>query len=125
MSYKELAIKILAMTTQQENISIVIVDPAIVGKRNDQTGVTGKEELEKWGLRIEGGDNSRVEGWLTVRKYLQPFEDPNTKEVTSMLKITSNCSNLIRTLPEQQHDKTNVEDMDSKLEDHACDALRY
>jgi len=125
MSYKELAIKILAMTTPQENISIVIVDPAIVGKRNDQTGVTGKEELEKWGLRIEGGDNSRVEGWLTVRKYLQPFEDPNTKEVTSMMKITSNCSNLIRTLPEQQHDKTNVEDMDSKLEDHACDALRY
>lgn len=124
MSYKELAIKIQAMTTQDEKISVTIVDPAIVGKR-EQNWVTGKEELEKWGLRVEGGDNSRVEGWLTVRKYLKPYEDPNTKEITSSLKITSNCVNLIRTIPEQQHDKSNVEDMDTHGEDHWPDALRY
>lgn len=45
--------------------------------------------------------------------------------MTAALKITSNCSNLIRTLPSLVHDKTNVEDIDTKLEDHAADGLRY
>lgn len=125
MSYKEVAIRIKVLTTDKEKVDVVIVDPAIIGKRNESTGVTGKEEMEKEGLNIEGAKNARVDGWLTVRKYLQPFEDVNTKEITTVLKITSNCVNLIRTLPEQQHDKSNVEDMDTTGEDHACDALRY
>jgi len=41
------------------------------------------------------------------------------------LKIFSNCINLIRTLPTIPYAKNNAEDVDTKTDDHAYDALRY
>ena len=41
------------------------------------------------------------------------------------LRIVSTCTNLIRTLPTLPLSKTNSEDVDTKAEDHAYDALRY
>ena len=41
------------------------------------------------------------------------------------LKIFSSCVHLIRTLPALTYDKTKVEDVDTKQEDHAYDAVRY
>lgn len=81
--------------------------------------------MREAGLQIFKADNSRIDGWLTVRNCLQPFTDPNTGMVKATLQITESCPNLIRTLPMQQHDKRNPEDLDSKLEDHAPDGLRY
>jgi hypothetical protein len=43
----------------------------------------------------------------------------------SRLKIFNTCTNLIRTLPSLPMSKTNSEDVDTKAEDHAYDALRY
>ena len=40
-------------------------------------------------------------------------------------QITSNCVNLIRTLPELVHDELHNEDVDSDSEDHAGDSTRY
>ena len=40
-------------------------------------------------------------------------------------KIFKTCTNLIRTLPTLPLDKTNPEDIDTKADDHAYDALRY
>lgn len=42
-----------------------------------------------------------------------------------MLQIFSNCTNLIRTLPNLPLDKHNSEDVDTDSEDHAYDAARY
>jgi len=42
-----------------------------------------------------------------------------------LLYIMDNCKNLIRTLPIMQYDKTKPEDLDTKLEDHALDTMRY
>jgi hypothetical protein len=42
-----------------------------------------------------------------------------------MLQVFDTCRNLIRTLPALPHSSTNPEDVDSKAEDHAYDALRY
>ena len=41
------------------------------------------------------------------------------------LRIFSTCTNLVRTLPTIPLSKTNSEDVDTKAEDHAYDALRY
>ena len=41
------------------------------------------------------------------------------------LTIFNTCANLIRTLPTLPLDKTDPEDVDTKAEDHAYDALRY
>ena len=41
------------------------------------------------------------------------------------IRIFSNFNNLIRTLPTLPISKNNPEDVDTKAEDHAYDALRY
>jgi hypothetical protein len=41
------------------------------------------------------------------------------------LKIFDNCFNLVRTLPLMRHAHSNPEDLETRDEDHAVDALRY
>ncbi len=125
LTYEMLAKKIQEMTTEDEDCRPVIVDPAIVAKPSEETGTSGGDILKKAGLKVKGADNARLKGWMTVRNYLRTFKDPNTNELTAKLKISSNCANLIRTLPEQIHDDTNVEDLYTKGEDHAVDTVRY
>jgi len=66
---------------------------------------------------------SRARGWQRLREYFQnalqsPPEGPG-------LYITANCSNLLRTLPLAERDKGNPDDIDSHIEDHLLDTLRY
>ena len=49
--------------------------------------------------------------------------DKNTGE--PKLKIFNTCRNLLRTFPLLPTDKNNPEDVDTDVEDHAYDALRY
>lgn len=72
------------------------------------------------------GKNSCLHGKLEVhrRLALQPDpKDPEKKKPT--LFIFSNCVNLIRTLPMLPTDPSKPEEVDTKAEDHAYDALRY
>ena len=41
------------------------------------------------------------------------------------MRVFNTCTNLVRTLPTLPISKTNSEDVDTKTEDHAYDALRY
>jgi len=124
-TYKQLALKILANTPEDEDIHTCIVDPAIVNKSSETSWSTGEQEMRSVWLRISGADNNRIKWRNNVRQYLNIYEDPNSKEMTAMLKICSNCKNLIRTLPMLQHDERNVEDLNTKQEDHSADAVRY
>jgi hypothetical protein len=67
------------------------------------------------------GPGSRVAGWNMVRTALSVGAGGNPPR----LRVFSNCVNLVRTLPAMVHDKLKPEDLDTKAEDHACDALRY
>jgi len=92
-----------------------IVDPSIIGSKDPSSGMTADDEMMAEGLKIYGADNSRVNGWNLVRKLLHEKK----------LFICDNCLNLVRTLPQMIHDRINVEDLNTKGEDHAVDALRY
>jgi hypothetical protein len=59
-------------------------------------------------------------GWDQVRARLKGDADGDP-----MLFVFSSCRQLIRTLPVMQHDDNNPEDLNSDMEDHACDELRY
>lgn len=124
-TYFQLALQIKAMTKASEKIDAMVVDPAIVNKPSETTWTSGADEFKRAWFKIIPADNARISGWQVMRSCLQPFEDANTGEVDCRLKITSNCSNLIRTLPMLIHDKTDVEDIDTTQEDHAADGLRY
>lgn len=77
-TYKQLTLRIKAMTPSNEKIDKVIVDPAIVNKRSETTGTSGSDEMKKAGLNVVGADNARVKGWQIMRQAMEPFQDPNT-----------------------------------------------
>jgi hypothetical protein len=76
------------------------------------------------GCRFRPSDRSpgsRISGKIEIHKRLMVDED--TEE--PRLRIFENCPNLIRQLNSLPLDKNNPEDVDTKAEDHAYDALRY
>ena len=124
-TYKQLGLRIKAMTGKDEKIDLYICDPAIINKKSETSGITGGQSLSKVGVNVKPAINDRIDGWQVVRGYMQAQIDPNSGELESMIEITQNCENLIRTLPELIHDETNVEDLNTHGEDHSADALRY
>jgi len=106
-----------------------VVDPSM-SRQSVQTGLSSIDVLEGMGFgfnvgEIESANNDRQEGWRVMRNYLghRPFEEP-------MLKIFDSCIELIRTLPQMIYydSKTGEgkkDDLDSSMEDHAVDAVRY
>ena len=65
---------------------------------------------------------SRISGKLEIHKRLKVSND---KKKEPGLRIFSTCRNLIRTLPILPLDESNPEDINTDVEDHAYDALRY
>lgn len=126
MSYDQFAARIKALTPETEKIDFMVCDPAALNKESDDTRHTLAKAFKSAGLPIcKEAQNDRIDGWNTVRKYIQPYQDAETKKQTTLLTIFTNCENLMRTIPEQIHDATVVEDLDTNGEDHAVDALRY
>lgn len=88
------------------------------------------------------GENRRISGWDQVRGLLrgrciervtETIQLPNgedEEQVVSeiwepMLYVTENCTELIRTLPIQERDETDYEDVETTGEDHVVDEVRY
>lgn len=66
------------------------------------------------------GDNARIPGKMQVHYHLA-----FSKEGEPLLQVFNTCKHLIRTLPNLTYDDSNVEDVNSDMEDHGYDALRY
>ena len=85
------------------------------------TGPSIAETMIRNGTRWIPADKNRIPGKIELHRRLAV--DERTDE--PKLKIFSTCTNLIRTLPTIPLSKTNSEDVDTKADDHAYDALRY
>ena len=94
-----------------------VADPSIW---DGSRGISAAEEAEKHQLWFEKGINDRIAGWMQVRERLKFDENGYPK-----LYIFDTCKDAIRTIPLMMYDKHNVEDLDTDLEDHYCDSLRY
>lgn len=103
-----------------EYFSMSVGDPSMFNNTAG-TGTTVAGQYQTNGVIITKAKNQRVGGWQNTRRYLAP----SPIDQVIRLKIFDNCVNLIRTLPMMRHDKMNPEDLDTKDEDHAVDALRY
>ncbi len=106
-----------------EYIRYGILDSSTWARRGD-AGPSIAETMIKEGCKWRPSDRSprsRVAGKLELHKLLTKDIDTGQPK----LKIFSNCTNLIRTLPMLPIDKNNPEDVDTHAEDHAYDALRY
>ena len=106
-----------------EYIRYGVLDSSTWANRGD-IGPSIAETMIKEGCRWRPSDRSprsRVSGKIEIHKRLKINEDTGEPN----LYILNNCKNLLRTLPMLPLDKSNSEDVDTKAEDHAYDALRY
>ena len=104
---------------ENETIHTYFADPAIFSKGAGGTGESIAELMQKIGCLWRPADNQRVLGWQQIRYRL------HGRDGEPLIYIFNSCKHLIRTLPIMQYDKTRAEDLDTKLEDHAVDTLRY
>ena len=104
----------------KEGVTDMVADPALWSKESgDDLAVI--EYFEQAGFRTVRGYNARVPGWLAIHERLKQ----NDENGRPLLQIFSVCYNTIRTIPLLTPDKNHPEDIDTKIEDHLADALRY
>ena len=96
---------------------IGVADPAIW---QTQTGESIADTASRLGIFFSQGDNKRIAGWMQVHNRLH-FD----KYGRPMLYFFNTCKDMIRTLPLMQYSETVPEDLDTDLEDHEADQLRY
>jgi phage terminase large subunit len=90
----------------------------------NQHGESIADTYESEGLYCDQASKNRLNGKDRVHKWLKVLKD-HTGVDYSRLRVFKSCSNLIRTLPALPLDDKHIEDVDTKAEDHAYDALRY
>ena len=131
--YKELYKPNLIVSSAAEAINAmtnenIVTDyaPPDLWNRNRDTGKSTADIFAENGQFLTKADNNRISGWLAVHEWLKVFTDEQGQP-TSKLKIFSNCTNLIRTLPALQHDDKNPNDVANEPHEltHIPDALRY
>lgn len=94
-----------------------IADPAIF---DASRGESIAETAAKYGIYFTPGDHERIPGWMQVHYRLQ-FDEQGYPR----MYIFDTCKAAIRTLPLMMHSETHPEDVDTKLEDHCPDEIRY
>lgn len=82
-------------------------------------GASIAERMAKVGARFRQADNSRINGWDQMRQRLEGIDGE------PMLYFFETCLDSIRTIPLLQHDENRPEDLDSTMEDHCADSVRY
>ena len=108
-----------------------IYAPPDLWNRNRDTGKSTAELFSEGGIIFSKAGNDRESGWLTVKEWIKPrkIRHEQTGELIegSDLYIFSNCTNLIRCLPQLQHDEKNPNDVATEPHEitHITDALRY
>ena len=129
--YRELYMKGLVgselgdMITELERPDVRSVPGVLDGAAWSQTGggykgPTVGEVLTRQGHKLRRADKNRVAGKVQVHERLAIAHSGRPK-----MQIFSSCPNLIRELQALPTDKNNPEDVDTKAQDHAYDALRY
>ncbi len=104
---------------------IYIAPPDMWNRRQD-TGKSVAELFLDYGIPLFKASNDRVQGWYSLKEWLHPRID-EFGERRPKLRIFSNCTEVIRTLPALVFDSRNPNDVGDKVHEytHAADALRY
>lgn len=102
------------------------LDPSAF-KTDTHGGNTIAQDLFEAGVGWYEGNNTRKQGWKEIRSRL--MERGGLSGNIPGLRVTRRCRNLIRTLPNltapENEGAGDMDDIDTKQEDHAADALRY
>ena len=122
--------KIKEMTPKSEKIKIMYAPPDLWNRRQD-TGRNAIDIFAEHGLYFVKAKNDRVLGWYNLKEWLKVYQskDEQTGEPRkhTRLKIFSTCKNLIRCIPQAQHDEKNPNDVANTPHEitHSLDSIRY
>ena len=94
-----------------------VADPAIW---DSSRGESIAETAGRFGIYFTPGDNRRLPGWMQVHHRLRFDENGYAR-----MYIFSGCKAFIRTMPLMQFSQRDPEDLDTSLEDHCPDEVRY
>jgi len=115
---EQLADLVLQMESDDPKMYIGVLDRSCWNKTGH--GLSVAESMIRKGVRWVPSNSDRVNGKIEVHRRLQVDDYGNPR-----IRIFNTCTNLVRTLPTLPISKTNSEDIDTRTEDHAYDALRY
>jgi hypothetical protein len=102
-----------------EGVTEIVCDPACWSKQDDNPSVA--ESFMEAGFDAVPANHERVPGWAALHERLKLTDEYGRP----MLQFFDTCRHTIRTLPVLTPDPHKPEDVDSDLEDHLADALRY
>ena len=96
-----------------------VADPAIW---DDSHGSAGSivSQMERFGVVWEKGKHDRMAGKMQLHRRFRFGEDGRP-----YLYVFNTCKAFIRTVPALCYDELDVEDVDTKAEDHVYDETRY
>ena len=124
------AIQMLKSIMRDYNYNGIYAPPDLFN-RNRDTGKSTAELFYNAGIEFIKASNDRIQGWLQVKEWLHVYNTRNEQTgepiKTSKLKIFNNCKNLIRCIPQLQHDDKEPNDIANEPHEitHIPDALRY
>ena len=109
-----------------EDVITTFAPPDMASRQKD-TGASMAELFTQSGVPLTIVSGGRVEGWLVLKERLKKERHERTGEEIVKLQIFSTCTNLIRCLPQLQHDERNFDDVAKTPHEitHAPDAIRY
>lgn len=99
------------------SVRYTVGDPAMFSKHQ---GDSIAQTMANHGVSVIAGNNERTLGWMRLVAAYQPAPDG-----VPWLTYEPTCTYSIRSIPALLADKTNPEDVDSSLDDHAADTDRY
>ena len=107
-----------------ESVYIYLAPPDLWNRRQE-TGKSIADIFEEENIILNKSNNDRKQGWQQVKEWLKVYKDEQGID-TSKLKIFSTCKNLIRSIPQLQHDERNIGDVANQPHEitHGPDALR-
>lgn len=94
-----------------------VADPSIF---DESRGESVAQMMEREGVFFDRGDNARIAGKMQVHHRLA-FDHNGISGLT----VFHTCRHFIRTVPALVYDSTNVEDVNTSMEDHIYDEMRY
>jgi len=120
---RQQAVRINDMTPADEKISYTLADPNSFWERKSGEGdsfYTAEDVYRKAGIILTRADNARIPGKRRVDAALSLLPDAKPG-----LQVFNTCVNLIGELSSLARDDIHPEDVDTTMDDHAYDALRY
>ena len=94
-----------------------VADPAIW---DASRGESIADTAARFGIYFTPGDHQRIPGWMQVHYRLQ-FDENGYPG----MYVFDCCKAFIRTMPLMMYSRTNPEDLNTELEDHCPDEVRY